>query len=77
MQQTLASRSHMPSTFKLETGSRLTRHHCMRQTLASRSHMPSTSNLGRVRSGKELIGLCPFHDDRNPSLNIDFVPQRT
>ena len=21
------------------------------------------------RSGKELIGLCPFHDDRNPSLN--------
>ena len=24
-----------------------------------------------VRSGKELIGLCPFHDDRNPSLNID------
>jgi DNA primase len=25
------------------------------------------------RSGKELIGLCPFHDDRNPSLNIDPV----
>jgi hypothetical protein len=24
-----------------------------------------------IRSGKELIGLCPFHDDRNPSLNID------
>ena len=24
-----------------------------------------------VRSGKELIGLCPFNDDRNPSLNID------
>jgi DNA primase catalytic core len=24
-----------------------------------------------VRRGKELIGLCPFHDDRNPSLNID------
>ena len=24
-----------------------------------------------TRSGKELIGLCPFHDDRNPSLNID------
>jgi DNA primase len=23
--------------------------------------------------GKELIGLCPFHDDRNPSLNIDPV----
>jgi DNA primase len=23
------------------------------------------------RSGKELIGLCPFHDDHNPSLNID------
>jgi DNA primase len=23
------------------------------------------------RVGKELIGLCPFHDDRNPSLNID------
>ena len=23
------------------------------------------------RSGKELIGLCPFHDDRRPSLNID------
>jgi len=27
--------------------------------------------IKRVRSGKELIGLCPFHDDRNPSLNID------
>ena len=25
------------------------------------------------RSGKELIGLCPFHDDHNPSLNIDPV----
>ena len=25
------------------------------------------------RSGKELIGLCPFHDDRNPSLCIDPV----
>jgi DNA primase catalytic core len=24
-----------------------------------------------TRSGKELIGLCPFHDDRHPSLNID------
>jgi DNA primase catalytic core len=23
------------------------------------------------RSGKELIGLCPFHKDKNPSLNID------
>src|ERR671922_2481114 len=25
------------------------------------------------RSGKELIGLCPFHNDTNPSLNIDPV----
>ncbi|MFZ0772375.1 MAG: CHC2 zinc finger domain-containing protein [Candidatus Sulfotelmatobacter sp.] len=25
------------------------------------------------RSGKELIGLCPFHKDTNPSLNIDSV----
>jgi DNA primase catalytic core len=25
------------------------------------------------RSGKELIGLCPFHDDHDPSLNIDPV----
>jgi len=24
-------------------------------------------------SGKELIGLCPFHKDTNPSLNIDPV----
>jgi hypothetical protein len=24
-----------------------------------------------TRSGKELIGLCPFHDDHSPSLNID------
>jgi DNA primase catalytic core len=23
------------------------------------------------RVGKELIGLCPFHDDHSPSLNID------
>jgi DNA primase len=26
-----------------------------------------------TRSGKELIGLCPFHDDHSPSLNIDPV----
>jgi DNA primase len=25
------------------------------------------------RVGKELIGLCPFHDDRRPSLCIDPV----
>jgi DNA primase catalytic core len=25
------------------------------------------------RSGKELLGLCPFHEDRNPSLRIDPV----
>ena len=25
------------------------------------------------RSGKELIGLCPFHEDKNPSLCIDPV----
>jgi DNA primase len=25
------------------------------------------------RSGKELIGLCPFHKDTSPSLNIDPV----
>jgi DNA primase len=25
------------------------------------------------RSGKELIGLCPFHKETNPSLNIDPV----
>ncbi len=24
-------------------------------------------------SGKELIGLCPFHRDTRPSLNIDPV----
>jgi len=23
------------------------------------------------RSGRSLMGLCPFHDDRNPSLSID------
>ena len=28
------------------------------------------------RSGKELIGLCPFHEDTNPSLNIDPVEKR-
>jgi DNA primase len=26
-----------------------------------------------MRPGKELIGLCPFHKDTNPSLNIDPV----
>lgn len=25
------------------------------------------------RSGKELIGLCPFHDDHSPSLTVDPV----
>jgi DNA primase catalytic core len=28
------------------------------------------------RSGKELIGLCPFHKDTNPSLRIDPVANR-
>ena len=28
------------------------------------------------RSGKELIGLCPFHDDTNPACNIDPVQER-
>ena len=23
------------------------------------------------RSGKEFVGLCPFHDDRHPSLNVN------
>jgi len=29
--------------------------------------------VGLKRSGKELIGLCPFHNDTQPSLNIDPV----
>jgi DNA primase len=23
------------------------------------------------RAGKELVGLCPFHDDRHPSFNVN------
>ena len=29
------------------------------------------------RHGADLIGLCPFHQDRNPSLNIDPVKRRS
>ena len=27
------------------------------------------------RKGKEMVGLCPFHDDRRPSLNVNAVKQ--
>ena len=26
-----------------------------------------------TRRGKSLMGLCPFHKDRNPSLSVDPV----
>ena len=26
-----------------------------------------------TRTGKNLLGLCPFHDDHSPSLSIDPV----
>jgi DNA primase len=29
-----------------------------------------TVRLQSVRGGREFIGLCPFHDDRNPSLRV-------
>ena len=25
------------------------------------------------RAGGEFIGLCPFHDDKNPSLSVDLA----
>lgn len=28
------------------------------------------------RSGKSLVGICPFHDDHNPSLSVDEDTQR-
>jgi len=27
------------------------------------------------RKGKEFVGLCPFHDDKNPSLNVSAAKQ--
>ncbi len=35
----------------------------------------ATNLLGppRLRSGKRLLWLCPFHDDRNPSLQVDLA----
>jgi DNA primase len=42
---------------------------CLR--LCSIQRLAEARGIKLVRSGKELIGLCPFHDDRNPSLNID------
>ncbi len=37
--------------------------------------MVATNLLGppRLRSGKRLLWLCPFHDDRNPSLQVDLA----
>jgi DNA primase len=28
------------------------------------------------RSGKELVGLCPFHDDRHPSFSVSFEKEK-
>ncbi len=25
--------------------------------------------------GKEMVGLCPFHDDKRPSMNVSAVKQ--
>lgn len=33
--------------------------------------LAETRGIKLRRSGKELIGLCPFHKDTSPSLNID------
>ncbi len=35
--------------------------------------LAETRGIKLKRHGKELIGLCPFHDDHSPSLNIDPV----
>ena len=35
--------------------------------------LAETRGIKLRRVGKELIGLCPFHDDWNPCLNIDPV----
>ena len=36
-------------------------------------HLAEARGIKLRRSGKELIGLCPFHKDTRPSLNIDPV----
>ena len=34
-----------------------------------------SEHLSLTRKGKEMVGLCPFHDDNRPSLNISTAKQ--
>lgn len=38
-----------------------------------RQHVPS---LGRARDDGWALGLCPFHDDRTPSLSVNLKGRR-
>ena len=34
-----------------------------------------SEHLNLVKKGREMVGLCPFHDDHRPSLNVNVTKQ--
>jgi DNA primase len=34
-----------------------------------------SEHVNLVKKGREMVGLCPFHDDHRPSLNVNAVKQ--
>jgi len=52
------------------------------EAIAVKNKMPGAKDMDIVelmgnlgiklkKAGKEYVGLCPFHDDRNPSLSVN------
>src|SRR4030042_1170906 len=34
-----------------------------------------SEHVNLVKKGREMVGLCPFHDDHRPSMNVNAVKQ--
>ena len=34
-----------------------------------------SEHVNLVKKGREMVGLCPFHDDHRPSLNVNVTKQ--
>jgi DNA primase len=34
-----------------------------------------SEHVNLVKKGREMVGLCPFHDDHRPSLNVNVNKQ--
>src|SRR4030043_2120915 len=34
-----------------------------------------SEHVNLVKKGREMVGLCPFHEDHRPSMNVNAVKQ--